>query len=141
MLLSALSVSHSLCGGSVHYEIRLDSGSTKALQSSERSLLVERMDQVRNLRSHLMLDPKRIRAIEAVAIRHYPLGRRCCSSGSHLLCVNSSGYCMAFVVLSRLLLLCVSMGVVERIVELCCNPQAMQEHRELPRHGHRRSLL
>ncbi len=39
MLPSALSVSHSLFGGSVHYEIRLDSGSTKVLQSSDRPLL------------------------------------------------------------------------------------------------------
>jgi hypothetical protein len=30
--------------------------------------------------------------------------------------------------------------VVERIVDLCCDPEAMKHHRELPRHGHRRSL-
>jgi hypothetical protein len=33
------------------------------------------------------------------------------------------------------------MGVVERIVNLCCNPQAVQEHRELPRYGYHRSFL
>src|SRR5215211_5373476 len=32
-------------------------------------------------------------------------------------------------------------GVVERIVELFTNPQAVQKHRELSGHGHRRSLL
>jgi hypothetical protein len=47
MLPSALSVSLLPNGGSVHYEIRLF-GLLKALQSSERSLLLLRVDQVRN---------------------------------------------------------------------------------------------
>src|SRR5687767_7992549 len=33
------------------------------------------------------------------------------------------------------------MGIVERVVELCCNPQAVQEHTELPGHGNRRPFL
>jgi hypothetical protein len=33
------------------------------------------------------------------------------------------------------------MGVVERIEDLSAYPQAVQKHRKLPRHGHRRSLL
>src|SRR5215207_9025929 len=64
MLPSALSVSP-LFGDSVHYEIRLDSDYLRALQSSERSLLLEGGPSSQ-LRSHLMLDPKRVRAIEAV---------------------------------------------------------------------------
>src|SRR5215208_8163058 len=31
--------------------------------------------------------------------------------------------------------------VVERIVDLCCHPEAMKHHRELSSHGHRRSFL
>src|SRR5215204_2655804 len=49
-------------------------------------------------------------------------------------------YSMASVVLSRLLL-CASMGVVERLVVRCCNPEAMKQHRELPRYGHHRSFV
>ncbi len=33
------------------------------------------------------------------------------------------------------------MCVVERVVELSCDPQAVQEHTELPRHGHHRPFL
>ncbi len=33
------------------------------------------------------------------------------------------------------------MGVVERVVDLPTYPQAVQEHRKLPRHGHHRPLL
>jgi hypothetical protein len=43
--------------------------------------------------------------------------------------------------LSCLLLLLAPMRVVERIVEFSGYPQAVQEHTELSRHGHRRSFL
>src|SRR5215203_6799923 len=43
--------------------------------------------------------------------------------------------------LSCLLLPLAPMGVVKRIVGISCNPQAVQEHRELPRYCHRRPLL
>ena len=43
--------------------------------------------------------------------------------------------------LLMLLLLLAPMGIVERVVELSAHPQVVQEHRELPRHGHNRSLL
>jgi hypothetical protein len=33
------------------------------------------------------------------------------------------------------------MGVVERIVNLCAHPQAVQEHREFSRYGYHRSFL
>jgi hypothetical protein len=42
---------------------------------------------------------------------------------------------------SRLLLLLAPMRVVERVVDLSRNPQPVQEHTELPRHGHRRPFL
>jgi hypothetical protein len=51
MLLSALSVSHTLFGDSVHYGIRLLK--LKALQSSDRSLLLLEEDQVRIAQSPL----------------------------------------------------------------------------------------
>src|SRR5687768_4249500 len=38
--------------------------------------------------------------------------------------------------LSRLLPSFASVGVAEGIVDLCAHPQTVQEHRELPRHGH-----
>ena len=60
MLLSALSGSSHSLGGSVHRMRSVLVRTNQVLQSSERSLLC-RVDQVR-LRSHLMLDPKRIRA-------------------------------------------------------------------------------
>ena len=40
-----------------------------------------------------------------------------------------------------LLLLCTLMCIVERIVDLSCYPQAVQEHRELSRYGYHRSFL
>ena len=43
--------------------------------------------------------------------------------------------------LSSLLPLLAPMRVVERIVDLSGNPQAVQEHTELPRHGHHRPFL
>ena len=69
-------------GGSVHDEIRLFG--LKALQSSERPS--RRVGQVR-LRSHLMLDPKRVRAREAVAIRHFEGRLAAVCWYLHLLCV------------------------------------------------------
>jgi hypothetical protein len=48
---------------------------------------------------------------------------------------------IAALLLSRLLPLLAPMRVVERIVDLPANPQVVQKHRELPRYGHRRSLL
>src|SRR5215218_4160068 len=43
--------------------------------------------------------------------------------------------------LSRLLPTFASVGVAEGIVDLPAHPQTVQEYRELPRHGHDRSLL
>ena len=43
--------------------------------------------------------------------------------------------------LGRFLPLFTTMGVVERIVDLPRDPQPVQEHGELPRHGHRRPFL
>jgi hypothetical protein len=63
MLLSALSVS-SLFGDSVHYGIRLFE--LKALQSSERSCL---KGGPSSHRAVALLDPKRVRARSAMAIR------------------------------------------------------------------------
>src|SRR5215210_5935856 len=34
-----------------------------------------------------------------------------------------------------------ALGVAQRLVDLSCNPQTVQKHRNLPRHGHRRPLL
>ncbi len=43
--------------------------------------------------------------------------------------------------LSRLLPTFASVGVAEGIVDLPAHPQTVQEYRQLPRHGHDRSLL
>src|SRR5215211_1102213 len=64
MLLFALVVSL-LSSDSVHRMRSVFSGSTKVLLSSERSFLLEGWTKFA-WRSHLMLDPKRIRAREAV---------------------------------------------------------------------------
>jgi hypothetical protein len=77
------------------------------------------------------------RARSAVGIRSavaWPLLRRYL----HLLCTRSCS--IASLRLGCLLPLA-PMGVVERIVGLSRHPQAVQEHTELPRHGHRRPFF
>src|SRR5215204_425413 len=117
-------------------EIRLDSGSTKALQSSERPLFLS------DGTSPYAQSPLEIRSDRASRARP-PLSR--VVTAAMPVAFTSSVrifrcYSMASVVLSRLLL-CASMGVVERLVVLCCNPEAMKQHRELPRYGHHRSFV
>ena len=106
----------------------------KALQSSERSSL--RVDQV-YLRSRLMLDPKRY-----LGQQPWPsatLGRLAAALGiftsSSLVCAPSP------LRLSCLPPLFAPIGVVERIVDLSANPQAVQEYTELSGHGYHRPFL
>ena len=120
-----------LFGDSVHYEIHF--GLLKALQSSQRSLLFE--DGPSSLGAVAFRDQERVRARSAVAICHSRLAwlpyryiNLLCARLAHRLCS------------SRLLLLA-PMCVVERIVDLSRNPQAVQKHRELPRCGHHHPLL
>jgi hypothetical protein len=90
------------------------------------------------MRTRLVLDPKRDRAIEAV--------RFCTTLGVSVLCqahlpslFRASPSCP---LLSRLLPgLLTPMRVVERIVDLSAYPQVVQKHRELSSYGHYRSLL
>jgi len=95
-----------------------------------------------------MLDPKRVQATRAVAISHFRVAAVpvVFTSSVASLCVlpRPSLGCPLLLLLLLLLLLVLllaPMGVVERIVDLCAYPQAVQEHRELPGHGHRRPLL
>jgi hypothetical protein len=92
------------------------------------------MDQVRLAQSPS--DQERVRARSAVAICHSRLAWLPYRY-LHLLCARLAHHLCS----SRLLLLLAPMCVVERIVDLCRNPQAVQEHRELPRYGHHRSFL
>jgi hypothetical protein len=134
MLLSALSVSP-LFGDSVH-RMRSVFSSKKALQSSDRSLL-SRVDQVRNCAVAFRSEARSGKSSRG--LRHFTLG-------SLLLCAWGSPPLFIFAApspllsLSRLLFLA-PMRVVERIVDLCRDPEAVQEHRELPRYGHSRSFL
>jgi hypothetical protein len=93
-------------------EIRLNSGSTKALQSSERSSLEGGPSS--QWRSHLMLDPKRIRA-SGRALR---LFRVLALADHHLL--FSSYSAPSFFSLSRYTF--APVRVVERFVDLSTNP-------------------
>jgi hypothetical protein len=70
-----------LFGGSVHYGIRLHSGSTEALQSSERPS--RRVGQVRMAHSP-HIGSEALSRLRAVAIRR-SLGSPLCQSGLHLL--------------------------------------------------------
>jgi hypothetical protein len=112
MLLSALSVSLPF-GGSVH---RMRSVLIRALlrRCNLPSGLPWRVDQVRNLRSHLMLDPKRIRA-SGRALR---LFRVLALADHHLL--FSSYSAPSFFSLSRYTF--APVRVVERFVDLSTNP-------------------
>jgi hypothetical protein len=74
---------HTLLGGSVHMMRSIFSGATEALQSSERPS--RRVGQVRNS-AVASLDPKRIRAKEAVAIRHSLGSPHHFASSLYLLC-------------------------------------------------------
>jgi hypothetical protein len=121
MLLSALSMSL-LLGGSVHYEIHLFE--LKALQSSDRSLLSDGPS------SHSALTFRSEARSGKPYLCHFTLGSLPCRD-LHLLFFTSS--------LSRQI--CAPMRVVEGFVDLCSHPQAVQEHRELSRHRHCRSLL
>jgi hypothetical protein len=56
------------------------------------------------------------------------------------LCSFAAAWCLFFS-LSRLLLPLAPMRVVEWLIDLSCYPQAVQEHTELSRYGHHRSLL
>ena len=100
------------------------------LQSSDRSLLVEGRPS-----SH-----------SAVTFRSEAIGQEAVLSTSleSLLCRAHLLFSF-FSVLSRFslscLLLCAPMRVVERFVGLSSNPQAVKQHRESPRYGHRRSFL
>jgi hypothetical protein len=89
------------------------------------------------LRSRLMLDPKRDR-VRAVTIRLFAS-----SLYSGIVTSLDRGRCSAWSSLlsRRLLLASRAMRIVERIVDLSGNPQTVQKHRELPRHGHRCPLL
>jgi hypothetical protein len=96
----------------------------KALQSSERSSF--RVDQV-HLRTRLMLDPKRY-----LGQQPWPsstLGRLAAVSW-YLQLLLACLCSIASVRLSSLPPLFAPIGVVERIVDLCANPQAVQEHPE-----------
>jgi hypothetical protein len=110
----------------------------QVLQSSERSLLLEGGPSSQWC-SHLARSEARS-------------GKRSCSAsatlGSPLLWQNlhllythySNGH--ASLSLSCLLLLLASVvRMVKKIVDLCCNPQPMQKHREFSRYAHRRSFL
>ena len=118
-------------GSSVHDGIRLLE--LKALQSCERSSWKGRPS------SHgavALLDPKRYLGRDQL-LPSATLGspRAAVVLSSPPLCSSSHHFCS-----SRLLLLA-PIGVVERVVDLPANPQAVQEHTELPSHGHRRSFL
>src|SRR5215213_1072741 len=129
MLLFALSGSS--LGSSVHYEIRLFE--LEALQSSERPSWKGRP-------SSLAQSPLEIRsAISGKgSLGHPPLQGRLAASSVR---VSSPPLRSMASLLSCLLPLLAPMRVVERIVDLSGYPQAVQEHTELSRHGHRRSFL
>jgi hypothetical protein len=133
MLLSALSVSL-LFGGSVHYEIRLDSGSTKVLRSSDRSLFLS--DRPSPYAQSPSLE---IRSAIGQAVAHPPLylGIAAVLPDLHLLSTSAS---LLHLSLSRLLPLA-PMRVVEWLIDLSCYPQTVQKHTKLSRYGHHRSLL
>jgi hypothetical protein len=131
MLLFALVVSQ-LCTDSVHRMRSFFSGSTKVLQSSERSFLLEgwtkfaiaqsphaRSEAHSGKRSHAL------RTFRVLALDHHLLFN--CYPAPSLF--SLSRYIPAPV------------RVVERIIDLPTNPQVVQKHRELSRHGHHRSLL
>ncbi len=119
MLPSALSVS-SLFGDPVHRMRSVFSGSAKVLQSSERSLLLE-VGPSSQLRSHLMVDPKRDRAKEAVL---------CATLGSSLLCQDLyllfSFLAPPSYSLAKPLHFRADACTVEWFVSLSGHPQAMQ---------------
>jgi hypothetical protein len=130
MLLFALVVSL-LSSDSVHRMRSVFSGSTKVLQSSERSFLLEGWTKFA-WRSHLIRSEahsgKRSRALLIFSV--LPL--------DHHLLFNFYP-APSFFSLSRYIP--APVRVVERIIDLPTNPQVVQKHRELSRHGHHRSLL
>ena len=130
MLLSALSVSQ-LSSDSVHYGIRLFELET--LQSSDRLP----RGYVKFACAVASRDPKRSGNNSR---GHPPL----CGRLAALCAIFTSSLCACSIFLlrlSRLLPLFTTMGVVERIVGLPRDPQPVQEHTELPGHGHRSPLL
>jgi hypothetical protein len=142
MLLSALSVSHSLF---VVARCTMRSVSIRALprRCNLRSGLCLRTDQVRNLRSRLMLDPKRIRTTSAVAISHFRVAA--VPAALHLLFFSFAlSLCVCSVASLFKLLLPPALGV-----EGCCrevrrvlhSPTGVQKHRELSTYGHHSPFL
>jgi hypothetical protein len=131
MLLFALVVSL-LSSDSVHRMRSVFSDSTKVLQSSERSFLLEGWTKFA-WRSHLMLDPKR-----------YVGQKKPCSPYLQVLALDHHLFFNCYPAPSLFSLsryIPAPVRVVERIVDLPTNPQVVQKHRELSRHGHHRSLL
>ncbi len=120
MLLSALSVSP-LFGDSVHRMRSIFSGYYEGA-AIFRAVSPPKEDGSSSLaQSPHTLDPKRDRAREAVL----------CATLGLLVCQDLHLLFSVFLLSCLLpLLLLASVGVVERIVDLCCNPQAVQEHRE-----------
>src|SRR5215211_3651622 len=139
MLLSALPRSHTLRWLCASDEIRLF-GLTRRCNLPSGLSSCSRVDRVR-LRSRLMLDPKRYLGLKPWHVATRPLFQRCRRCAR----ITSSSSILAtflrIVSLSRLLPAPGAVGVAQRLVDLCAHPQTVQEHRELPRHGHRRPLL
>ena len=112
------------------------------LRSSDRSLLsggpsshgaVTSQDPKRCVGQEGAVHPLRVRHFRASGCRR---ARR--SSPPPALWLG----CCFFSSLSRLLPPpCAPAGVVEGIIDVPAHPQAVKQHRELPRHGHRRPLL
>src|SRR5215212_3665811 len=103
----------------------------RALQSSHRSLLLLEDGPSSQSRSRLPRDPKRWTTRRRVAL-HFTIGDAV------------AGYLLSLA--SRLLLLLSRLAsggvsVAQWLVDFGVDPQTVQKHRKLPRHGHRRSLL
>src|SRR5215207_7709841 len=124
-----------LVGSSAHYGIRLFGLLRR--RCDLLSGLPGRVEQVRIAQS-----PSEIRSAFG---QQRPWPSATVGSSRRSLALPSPPPCsvcsIAALLLGRLLPLLAPMRVVERIVGLPANPQVVQKHRELPRHGHRRPLL
>src|SRR4029434_2034753 len=133
MLLSALSLSP-LFADSVH---RMRSVLIRAEGAAIfRAVFLERWTKFA-WRSRLMLE------IRSAFRRDQPLPSATLGSPSRCSAIFTSSLlvCVLHHLYSSRLLLLAPMSVVERVVDLPAHPQAVQEHRELPRHGHHRPFL